>query len=116
MLNEKGLDINILDTNKNNILLLAAKQGVKNNLRYIKKLIELGANPNLSNLNNENFYSESKRQALSDEGFTRSYLENINISGSENLKKSKKLTSRYYNTILTAIIVLVLVHYLNIKL
>jgi ankyrin repeat protein len=106
MLHEKGLNINLLDKNNNNILLLAAKQGVKNNLRYVKKLIELGADPNLSNLNKENFYSECKKQALSDEGFTSSYVDTTVNENYSKVSKSSKDKRRFYNTIISAVVVL----------
>lgn len=114
MLYEKGLNINILDRNNNNILLLAAKQGVKNNLRYVKKLIELGADPNLCNLNNESFYTECKKQALEDESFVSVFNENIGENVKKSNHRSERLKNRYINTIITAVLILIIINILKI--
>lgn len=74
MLHEKGLDINLLDKERNTILLLAAKLGIKSNLRYVKKLLDIGADPSITNVYGENFYTEAKKQALKDEDYLANYV------------------------------------------
>ena len=87
MLTEKGVNINVLDKEKSNILLHATRSGIKNNLRLINKIIEIGGDKNMKNINGENFYTEVKKQCLNDEGF----LSEMSISNKNTKHKSKKI-------------------------
>ncbi len=74
MLHEKGMDIDVIDNNENTILILAGKDGVKKNLRLIKKLIEFSANPNKKNSKGLTFNDIAYSEAVTNKEFSKVLL------------------------------------------
>ena len=97
MLNEKGLDIDTVNSNGDSILLLCAKDGIRQNIRNISKLLELGASKELKNKLNENFTNIAYLQAVKDIKFTEESKE-IDLSGFKNNTNNNK--KNLNNTIL----------------
>lgn len=64
MLGERGANLNIQNNNGDTPLILCAKNGGKDNIRIIQKLLELKADPNIKNKDNETFYSVLGLEAL----------------------------------------------------
>ena len=88
ILYEKGMNIDTRDKDNNTILILSALDGIKKNLRLIKKLIELGANQENKNNNNQSFNSLAYKEAMNNNQFvkqsnpiekTSSHMTNITI-------------------------------------
>ncbi len=57
MLAEKGINVNIQNKEGDTALILCAKNGSKENIRIIQKLLNFKADPNIENFKNESFYS-----------------------------------------------------------
>lgn len=91
MLQEKGLSIDISNNNGDSILLLCAKDGIRNNIRIISKIIELGASKTVKNKDNECFNSLAYEQILKDINFTNNYY------NQENEQKFLKINSSNHN-------------------
>jgi ankyrin repeat protein len=64
MLAEKGMDLNMQNNDNDTALILAAKNGIKDNIRIVQKMLELKADPFLENKNGESFYSIVSQEAL----------------------------------------------------
>lgn len=78
MLKDKGIDLNLQNANNDTVLILAAKGGIRANLRLINRLLDLGVNCSLKNLQGDDFLEIAKAQALSDETFLKSIEMNDN--------------------------------------
>lgn len=63
------MNINEKDIDNNTILLKVCKLGIKDNLRLIQKIIELGGDPSITNVNGDNYYSIIKSEAITNNEF-----------------------------------------------
>jgi ankyrin repeat protein len=63
MFGEKGMKINIQNNEGDPPLILCAKNGAKENIRIIQKLLELKADSNIKNKKGESFYSILNEEA-----------------------------------------------------
>lgn len=63
MLYEKGIDINIQNNDGDSPLILSVKNGAKENIRIIQKLLEMKADANIKNKKGESFYSILSHEA-----------------------------------------------------
>lgn len=63
------MNINEKDIDNNTILLKVCKLGIKDNLRLIQKIIELGGDPNITNVDGDNYYSIIKNEAVTNNEF-----------------------------------------------
>lgn len=95
MLHEKGMNINKTDKDGNTILLLSAKNGIKNNYRLIRKIIDIGGDLFLKNNKKESFYDYLYSEAMKDKKFIKEYQldlnKNKNSTFSINQKDNKNL-------------------------
>lgn len=57
MLGEKGCNVNIQNNSGDTPLIMCAKNGAKENIRIIQKLLEIKADPYIENFAGESFYS-----------------------------------------------------------
>jgi len=57
MLGDKGIDVNVKNNEGDSPLLLCVKNGAKENIRIIQKLLEMNADSNLKNRKGDSFYS-----------------------------------------------------------
>jgi ankyrin repeat protein len=57
MLVEKGININVQNSEGDTPLILCAKNGGKENIRIIQKMLEMNADSNIKNNKEESFYS-----------------------------------------------------------
>ena len=64
LLSEKGIDINMTNNDNDTALILAAKSGIKDNIRLVQKMIELKADPYIENKKGESFYSIVSQEAI----------------------------------------------------
>jgi ankyrin repeat protein len=56
MLAERGIDVNLKNSEGDTALNLCAKNGAKDNIRIIQKLLEFKADPSISNHQGQSFY------------------------------------------------------------
>ncbi len=64
MLCDRGINVNAVNHEGDTCLNLCVKNGAKENIRIIQKLLfDFKANPDISNIENENFYSLMEKEA-----------------------------------------------------
>lgn len=72
MLCDRGINVNSVNKQGDTCLNLCVKNGARENIRIIQKLLfEFKANPNIFNKNNENFFCLMEKESI---------RENINLS------------------------------------
>ena len=63
MLGEKGININLQNNEGDSPLVLCVKNGAKENIRIIQKLLEMSADSNIKNRKGDSFYSLLSEEA-----------------------------------------------------
>ena len=63
MLADKGININVQNNEGDTPLILCAKNGAKDNIRIIQKLLEINADSNVKNRKGDSFYSILSEEA-----------------------------------------------------
>jgi ankyrin repeat protein len=58
------MDLNMQNNDNDTPLILAAKNGIKDNIRIVQKMLELKADPFLENKSGDSFYSIVSQEAL----------------------------------------------------
>jgi len=64
LLADKGLNLNITNDDNDTALILAARNGIKDNIRIVQKMLELKADPFIENKKGESFYSIVSQEAV----------------------------------------------------
>ncbi len=63
MLGDKGININVQNNEGDSPLILCVKNGAKENIRIIQKLLEMNADSNIKNRKGDSFYSLMSEEA-----------------------------------------------------
>jgi len=60
---DRGIDLNMVNNDSDTALILTAKNGIKDNIRIVQKMLELKADPYIENKQGESFYSIVSQEA-----------------------------------------------------
>lgn len=90
MLAERGIDVNLQNSEGDTALNLCAKNGAKDNIRIIQKLLEFKADPSICNYQGQSFYEILSQESERNTEFTDIFSEDEEGGENEN-NKNKQL-------------------------
>jgi ankyrin repeat protein len=111
MLTEKGIDVNIRNNDGDTALILAAKNGAKENIRLIQKLLESNSDSGILNNKGQSFFSVMGEEAKKSSAIQEEEEGLINQTKHTNKKSSQNV---FYIYLLMPLVILFVLKIANI--